>query len=299
MQRSKTVLLLVLLLLLIAVSGIILQLRSRAIAQSEPTPSSIAATNQLVAPDTIFTNTIDSERQRELETLYQALIEDYSVKARQFSLNRAQWQSIQTLRSLEEAVMATAVVLVARDKALITYLELLLVVLEKTPGIELSLKQTSQNSITNRIEWLRQHELITQRSADRDSVNLRADEFMLEVEPMLAEARTALMLIRLGQLQTTFDRTNGLYQRILDRNTANPGTAIQEVERARAYAQVDIHRDEIQYQLRLARESLDERTAERGRVEESYSAFISALEVPYAQTAKYLSFLEELARDIW
>lgn len=299
MRSAKSFLLLVQVLLLSCAAGVIRQLDATAIAQSEPTPIPTTAANQLVAPDTIFTSPIDSERQRVLETLYQALIEDYGVKARQFSLNRAQWYSIQTLRSLEEAVIATTAVLVARDKTLITYFELVLEVLEKTPGIELTLKQASKINITSRIEWLRQHELLTQRSADRDSVNLRADEFILEVEAMLAEARTALMLIRLGQLQTTFDRANSLYQRILDRNTANPGTSIQEVERRRAYAQVDIQRDGIQYQLRLARESLDERTAEHGRVEENYFSFIAALEVPYAQTSKYLSFLEELARDTW
>ncbi len=247
------------------------------------------------------TPTLDQtfERQRQLEQLYQALIEAYGNAAREFSLNQAQWRSLQTLRSLEEAVIATNAVLIARDKTMITYFELLLEVLSKTPGIEVTLKQQSQEVITKRIEWLRQHELQTTSAHDRDSVNARSDDYSAQSEVFLAEARQALMLIRLGRLQTTFDRTNGLYDRIISRNEANVGTSIQEVERKRAYTQVDVLRNEIQWELRRARESLSPTTAERGRVETDYNRLISSLEDPYGKTSKYLSFLEELARDTW
>jgi hypothetical protein len=242
---------------------------------------------------------VDLERQNQLATLYQALTEDYGSKVRQFSLNRAQWQSVQTLRSLEEAVTATTSVLIARDKTLITYFELLLQVLEDTPGIELTLKQESKTNLIARIEWLRNHEQSSMQSVDRSSVNLRSDEFTAASEQLLLEARKALMLIRVGRIQTTFDRANGLYGRILERNTSNPGSTIKEFERKRAYAQVDVLREEIQLELQTIRESLDATTAPQGRVEENYESIISSLEAPYAKTSKYIFFLEELAQDSW
>lgn len=241
----------------------------------------------------------EDARQKELGVLYQALVEDYATKVRQFNLNRAQWQTLQTLRSLEEAVAATTAVLISRDRVLITYFELLLTALEKAPGIELTFKEESKNQLINQIEWLRQHQARVETSVDRDSVNARSDELTQETAVMLAQAHRALMLIRLGQLQTTFDRSNSLYQRIIDRNAANPSTSLQEVERARAYDQVGILRDRIDADLRLARETLDPKTAQYGRVETEYSAFIAMLESPYANTSKYLSYLEELALDRW
>lgn len=254
---------------------------------------------QLVSPDTIFTNVENDLRQQELETLYQALIEDYGVKLRQFSLNRAQWQSLQTLRSLEEAVVATSAVLLARDRTMITYYELLLEVLEKTPGIELTIKQKSKAELIARVEWLRQHASRTQESVDRDSVNLRSDEYTAQTEAMIFESTRALLLIRLGRLQTIFDRSNGLYERILARNKEKPGTSLEEVERSRAYTQVEVLRAGMQTDLRLARESLDETTAKRGKVQSNYAAFVTTLEKPYAELSKYLLYLEELARDTW
>lgn len=231
--------------------------------------------------------------------LYQSLIEDYAAKLRQFSVARAQFQSLQTLRSLEEAVVATTAVLVSRDRVLTTYAELLLEKLENTPGIELTLKEKSKNELIARVNWLRAHEAASSTSVNRESVNQRSDEFTAESETMLEEARRALMLIRLGQLQTTFDRSSGLYERILERNTQNGGTQVQQVERERAYAQVALLRERIATSLRLARESRDPSTARNGRVEEDYAKFITSLETPYADAAKYLSYLEELARDSW
>lgn len=253
----------------------------------------------LLPVDTIFSSQENPERVQQLKILYQALVEDYGVKLRQFNLNRAQWQSLQTLRSLEEAVLATTAVLSARNKTMITYYELLFEALDRTPGIELTIKQEVKNALLARIEWLRQHDALTQTAVDRNGVNLRSDEYTAQAEVMTLEIRKALQLIRLGQLQTTFDRSNGLYQRILDRNTAKPGTALQQVERARAYVQVELLRAQIQRDLQRARESLDERTAERGREQTDYAGFIAMLEQPYANASKYLSYLEELARDTW
>lgn len=263
------------------------------------TPSSATATPITVSPDTVFTKPLDTTRQKELEKLYQALIEDYGEKARLFRLGKAQWQSIQTLRALEEAVLSTNAVLLSRTRTLITYLELLLEVLESTPGIELSLKQSRSSALSARIEWLRQHEQQILTATDRNAVNERSDDFTLEAGSIILEAEQALMLIRLGKLQTTFDRVNGLYERILQRNEANPGTPTQQFERKRAYVEVNILRDEIAYELRLATESLDEATAERGRNQSDYSGFVAGLESPYAKISRYLFFLEELARDTW
>ena len=266
--------------------------------ENTPATSSVPLVTS-VSPDTVFTKTTDSTRQKELETLYQALIEDYGVKARQFGLSRAQWQSVQTLRALEEAVLATNAVMTARTRTLITYFELLLEVLENTRGIELTLKQSRAATLTARIEWLRQHQEQLAQAVDRDGVNQKADEFSAEAEVIVVEAEQALMLIRLGQIQSTFDRINGLYERILVRNTAQPGNATQEVERKRAYVQVEILRDEIQSELSTARESLDAKTAPRGRVQDSYPAFVGSLESPYVKISQYLLYLEELARDTW
>lgn len=239
------------------------------------------------------------QREQQLEQLYQSLIEDYGVKARQFTLNRAQWNSLQTLRSLEDAVTSTNAVLLSRDKVLITYLELLLETLESTQGIELTLKQRSKDALTAHIQWLRNHEKSVITSLDRESVNKRSDEFTVQSLQILFDAKQAIMLIRLGQLQTVVDKSNSLYQRIRDRNTNNQGSSLQQVERNRAYTQVEVLRDNLQDQLRAVSATLDPNLAEQGKVQENYDSFITQLEVPYAGASKYLLFLEELARDSW
>jgi len=248
------------------------------------------------AQDTIALEREAARQQR--ETLYQAQIEDYSTKERQFRLDKATWTSLQTLRSLEEAVVATREVMIARDRALITYFELLLQKLEDTPGIELTLKQQSKDGVVAQIEWLRTHLEQAKQSVDRTGVNATADSFIAAAPKLTADAQQALMLIRLGQLQTTFDRTNSLYERILERNASDEGSASVQVERRRAYEQVNLTKNQLYGQLRTARESLDPKTAERGKTAE-YAGFISSLVTPYSGISRYLTYLEELARDRW
>jgi hypothetical protein len=249
----------------------------------------------------IIDQPLNENRLIQLQELYQAQVEDYQTKYRQYQLALGQWKTVQTLRSLEEALTAIRVAMVARDRVLLTYTELQRETLQQTPGVELSFKDASLADLTNRVQWLRAHLATVEAAADREQLNAVADTFSNESELIQYELQRAMILIRFGQIQTIVDKADGLYDRIKTRNQSTAADTAKQVERQRAYVQVDQLRAQLVVVLQSAREGLKnvEGQSDRKRRALTYSSFSSDLEIPYTLIARYLAYLDELAKDDW
>lgn len=243
---------------------------------------------------TIFERqTSNNARRQELLTLFQQVSEDYKEKERVFRIAKAQWESLDTLASLEELITRTREVLVARDRVAVTYAELVLDSLEKSTGIEVTQKELSITEIKSQIEWHRDHWAESEKADTRELVNQRADEFTGNSELFVRDTERALALLAIGRLQTVIDKANALYERILDYYKDHPGDATAQVARQQKVNQVEQRRSQLAGLMQRARVPSENRPVnQRGF---SSSGTINLLNDPYVLTSQYVGYLYELA----
>lgn len=253
-----------------------------------PVPTPAATT---VPVDTVFIKPQDTERATQILKLYQDQAEQYRTLEREYRIAKAQFFQLNTLQSLEEAVVATRKVMVSRDDVLISYCELLLANLRETEGIEISLKSKSISDLESQIQALKKHQAAAQETKDREGIDARAEEFSQITASLELRAYTALGLISTGRLQTIYDKSNILYGAIKEHHAENPVSALKQEERERAYREVDATLKEVNADLKTVRDKVE---TEKIEAESYKSVLIKDLNKAYAGDSLIIDFLHEL-----
>ncbi|MFZ1721696.1 MAG: hypothetical protein WAU07_04275 [Microgenomates group bacterium] len=258
-------------------------------AESTPAIEELQILEQELPPEITAVDELQT-----LTTLYKSQIEKYRTSERQFNLDKQQYAQLKTLVSLEVAVRSTREVYLDRSKVLITYLELVEYTLRDTPGIELGAKEGASQVLATVKTDLLTHQDDILLSEDRIALSARASEFA-ELSPKITNASyRALLLVRMGKIQTLYDQSLMLFEDILQYHIDTPGSALQESQRGRA-------REEIERSLETTKESLETITREYKNLEEAeksinrntYNRMTSDLSTPYSQLSKVLSYLGE------
>jgi len=246
--------------------------------------------------DTVFTKPRQTEEIKRLKILYQEQVEKYRELERTFYIDNAQFKQLNTLQSLEKAVVSTRQVMLARTDVLITYFELVRASVEDTEGIELSKKnQVITESIAN-IEALRSHREAVEKTVDRDGANARSDEFDLLRAEFEATAHLAIALITAGDIQSIYDKSRLIYDDILILHQEHKVSALRQAERDRAYTQVNRLFENVGIKLLSVRTNIEKQnTVTRHNYS---SAFGKDLEAAYSGTAQLLSYLKELIVEL-
>ena len=255
-------------------------------ASPTPTPSS----------NVVFTRPRQTEEIKRLHTLYQDQVERHTALQREFYINRAQFEKLNTLQSLEEAIKSAREVMLTRDDVLITYFELMRASLVDTEGIELTEKQKNIDRLVSFIDSLKAHKQTVLKSATREDIAARADEFdELSVQFENVSYRS-LALITLGDIQAVYDKSLIIYDDILTYHKDNPTTPILQQERDRAYREVDRAIENSRVNLNAAREKYVENPdLTRGNYGESIGKEINS---SYSNTSQILTFLKELFLEL-
>lgn len=258
-----------------------------AAGQLEPTPYPI---------DTVFTKPRQTEEIKRLRVLYQDQVEKYRELERAFYIDTAQFRQLNTLQSLEKAVVSTREVMLARTDVLITYYELIRASVEDTPGIEVTKKEQVINESINHIEALRAHKQLVANTVDRDGINARADEFEVLRADFEPTAHLAIALIVSGDIQTIYDKSKIIYADVLKLHGDHTVNALRQAERERAYSQVEREFERVGLGLLEVRTNIDSKgNITRGQ----YASFFGdQLEKAYSGTAQLLSYLEELIVEL-
>lgn len=259
-------------------------------AVAEETPSSSPDT--MVSTEEIFTRPRQTAEITRLRELYQNQVERYSNLEREYLINKAQFEKLNTLQSLEQAIKSTREVMLARTDVLITYFELLRVSLDDTEGVELVEKQRNVDQMIEYITLLREHREAVLNSSNREEIALRVAEFKTLSEPFESTAYKSLALIRIGDIQTVFDKAEIVYRDVLQYHRANPTTPLRQQERERAYREVDNAIEKTRADLLVVRTDYAEQTSLN---RSSYSQrLVKSLNTTYSGTSQILAFLEEL-----
>lgn len=294
-MKKVTALLLVILLLGKGLStSVFAQVTSKNQAQSDSATASPEATT--VPVDTIFHKTQNTERIQELLVLYQGEVEDYRKLEREFQINKAQFQKLNTLQSLEEAVQSTKKVMISRDMVLITYFELLHASLEETEGIEVTLKAQNLKNLEDRINTLKDHQKKVEDTTDRAGIADRVTEFVPIAKTIGTSAYSSIALIVTGNLQAVYDKSVILYSDIKKYHTDHPVSAVKQGERNRAYTEIDNNVSSLAMNLNDVRNQIATESKKNYGI--SINQIIEQLNKSYSGTALLLSHLKELLVDL-
>ena len=223
---------------LLAVSSTIFAQEDTATPTLTPTPP--AATDDSTVPvDTIFIKPQQPQRIVQLLKLYQDQVEQYRNYEREYQISKAQFFKLNTLQSLEEAVVNTKKTMISRNEVLITYCELLHTALEETEGVEVAQKSSALKGLEDQINALKEHNKKLADTNDREGIALRVSEFAVINAPLEVRAYTTRALISMGELQTVYDKGVILFNEIKVYHTEKTVSGVKQEERVRAYKEVD------------------------------------------------------------
>ncbi|PIY79478.1 MAG: hypothetical protein COY81_02300 [Candidatus Pacebacteria bacterium CG_4_10_14_0_8_um_filter_43_12] len=262
-------------------------------AQEATDSARMTATESAKAnPDLVFTKPRQTKEILQLRELYQDQVEKYSSLERQYLISKAQYEKLNTLQSLEEAIQSSREVMLSRTDVLITYFELMRASLDDTEGVELSEKDRLTGNMINYILKLRAHRQDVLNSKIREDITARADEFATLSAPFESTAYQSMALIRIGDIQAVYDKSLIIYKDILQYHVDNPTNLLRQAERDRAYREVNKAIEITQRDLLTIRtQYANQQTMTRS----SFSSNLGkALSQAYSGTSQILSFLEEL-----
>ncbi|MDQ5951366.1 MAG: hypothetical protein QG639_643 [Patescibacteria group bacterium] len=278
------------LVLVVSTSTAVLAQEATSSAQETPQPS--ASPDSMVSTDQVYTKPRQTEEILRLRELYQDQVERYTNLEREYLINKAQYEKLNTLQSLELAVKSTREVMLSRTDVLITYFELMRASLEDTEGVELVEKERNTKEMVSYINSLREHREKVLNTTTREDIKVRADEFEKLTEPFETTAYKSLALIRIGDIQTVFDKSEIIYRDVLQYHQDNETTPLRQQERIRAYREVDNAIEKTRGDLRLVRTAYAE---EEKLNRSSYNSnLVKSLNTTYSGTSQILAFLEEL-----
>ncbi len=242
----------------------------------------------------IFNRQVHAEERAQLQALYKAQIAKYRTSERQFTLDKQQYAQLQTLVSLEVAVRSTREVYLDRSKVLVTYIELVRLTLQDTPGIELGAKDRALVTLDEARQDLLTHQDAILLSEDRIALGARASEFALLTATINDAIYRGLLLINLGKVQTLSDQSQILFDDILQYHTDNPGSALQESQRTRARQEIERNLERTKNSLKKISDNYSRLEADNDTISRNtFNRYSGDLSTPYSQLSNVLSYLAE------
>ncbi|HQM15977.1 MAG TPA: hypothetical protein PLM16_02090 [Candidatus Woesebacteria bacterium] len=220
----------------------------RVLAQENSTqPEQSAETDQLdlsidesSAPAQLSNVILQKERlAEEIQDQHRQLLgqlNQYQHDERQYRVALDQYQRLQTLSSIEEVVTAARQLILSRNLALQSYLNLLRLKLIEAEGIEITHKNQVVVQIESLLELLKEHSAQALNITQREEINQLAESFQEIYFQIRSTSYYGLSILEIGKLQAVYDQAVVINQRI---QMANESDSKQEASRERALLEVN------------------------------------------------------------
>ncbi len=174
----------------------------------------------------------------EVKRSYRGQLEEYRRLDQQYRVALQEWENLNTLSSLEQAVQATRKAMDMRDQVLLTYVELLRLELIHAEGINLTHKEIAVTNLEELKKALTRHKEGVQVANDRASINTAAQNFTLLSPTYVRVSAFSTSLLQLGKLQTIYDRSLTL-KSDLEITNATSAAGLTQEENERALRQIE------------------------------------------------------------
>jgi len=228
----------------------------------------------------------------ELNKLYILQIESYRFAEREQVIAKQQYQDLQTLRLLEDAVNATKKALIERNNVLLTYLELHYFNLQDAAGINLTYKEDTLSVLVEQIGVLRTYGEKLANISNRDELKERTDEFK-EIYPQIESvAYRSLTLISIGKLQTVHDRGRIILNDLKALEADQEADTFRSARYQRAITETERNLENINNQLREANNNYETRFKQFNR--SGYNNILDKLKPVYTELSQLVAYLKEL-----
>lgn len=252
------------------------------------------ATNEAIPTGVTGTKETHEAEISKLRQQLLAEIEAYRRADQQFRIAKQQYENLETLKSLEEAVQATKQAMYERSRVLTTYHELLYFTLLDADGVNFAFKDTQVTALETRIEELRAHTAKVEQATSRDDVNALRDEFA-SLKPLVEDTSFRTMsLIRIGEMQSVYDKSRIILTDLEESLSDADVSALKKAERERAFAETDRSLTQLKaeidtvHQIYATQEDLVRKNI--------YDRILRELSPIYAKLSQNLSYLAELLR---
>lgn len=234
------------------------------------------------------TNRPEIER---LKVSYRGLIEEYRAKEKQYQVAKIDFQQLNTLRSLEEALKATREAMVSRTDVLLTYLEILKLELQDSEGVEIQKKNDAITAIEQQIEYLRTFREMALSAQDRDQINALAPEFIEHVDAVEQSGYYGLSLVQIGRLQAVHDKARIIETDIEQLFATEEVAPLAQAQRERGLTQTTESLEEVNV---LLRDKIIYTSAEDAKG--SLSGLKNDLNTVYSKLSLSIRYLNELLK---
>lgn len=243
----------------------------------------------------IFNKERETEKIRTLRVLYRDQVEVYRNSEKNYGIAKTNFEQVQTLASLEEAVNATRTVMADRLRVMVTYAELIDAVLVETNGIELDIKDQTHKDLVGMINLLKIQQDNVAVANDRGAMALLADDFEPVADSYESLVYKTLSLIRIGMIQEVQDKAEIIEIDIIAEHETEDVSSVAQAKRERAYDEVERNFKEINDDLASLNEDfIDENR--NGYRRNFYERVLQELGPVYAQISRSLDHLEELLK---
>lgn len=229
-----------------------------------------------------------------LQKLYRQQLADYREKERQYIIAKQQYQQIQTLAALEEAVQRTKDVLVARDQVLGTYVQILRLITQNTRGIELSQKNQTLDQLLDLQQKLKTHEVDTEGASDRVKISQAVASFNTFSDTIDSMTAQALGRITLGNLQEVFDKTQTVKSEVEQKITETEQNSFTLAQKKRGFEEISRTLTSVGALLTELRNEIAKPWDRSGR--SNLNNFNQKLNQVYAGLSRTISYLDEVTK---
>jgi hypothetical protein len=231
---------------------------------------------------------IDQTKQELLSKL-----ENYNQIEKKYRIALNQYQSHQTLSSIEEAVNTARAAMLSRNDVLITYLKLLKFKLIESEGVEVTHKKRALNQIEQMLVRLGQFGAKVEPVEDRIKLNQLADEFN-QLGPEIEETSYyTLNLLSLGKLQAVYDQAKVLEKKI-EQEQASTGSKLDQAADEQALKETQRLIEAINPMLQEVWTDISQVKQDNSTYQSQYRRLFDDLNPIYAKLSQLVSYLEEL-----
>lgn len=270
-----------------------------ALAAESTTESLIEPTVESGQPRTVLLGSEGTKATHETEITslkeqYLAEVEAYRRSEQNFRVLKQQYLNLKTLKSLEDATVATKQAMHERSRVLTTYLEILYFTLLDTGGINLVSKNVQTSALEERIEEMRTHTAKIEKSFTRDEVNGLRDDFDV-IKPRLEDTSyRSMSLISIGRHQTVYDQSRLILKDLNSQLFVATMSALKKTELERAFFETDRSLTGVKADI----DKINLKYADQDKLilKQYYQSVLKDLGTVYAQLSQNLSYLEELLR---
>lgn len=137
---------------------------------------------------------------------YRGQLETYRRLEKEYQIALDQYQTHQTLVSIENVVAATKKAMQSRNEVLTTYLTLLRLVLLDAKGVELTQKNITLSRIEEKLLQLKEQKVFLDTMTERIQINEAHDTFVELGKSTQEVSEEALVLLAVGKLQSVYDK---------------------------------------------------------------------------------------------